>query len=132
MVRKGEACSQLGPHKLEPTLGLRRKCCCPAMCNTLLDILQQPVLQEVSTIDTINASNLFFYNVVVKGDLMGQSPLTAPSHGWVDARDVAELHVRSLEVPEASDEKFLVVSGQFVWQDACKYLSHEAQSVTTC
>ena len=75
---------------------------------------------------------MFFYNVVVKGDLMGQSPLTAPSHGWVDGRDVAELHVRALEVPEASDEKFLVVAGQFVWQDACEYLSLEYQSVAVC
>ena len=43
--------------------------------------------------------------------------------GWVDVRDVAEGHVRALEVPEAGGQRFILSSGMFVWQDWCKLLS---------
>ncbi|TCD70289.1 methylglyoxal reductase (NADPH-dependent) gre2 [Steccherinum ochraceum] len=61
------------------------------------------------------------YNAVVKGTfypLHGVSTLSGPSHAWIDVRDVAELHVRGLENPAAANERTLILSGQFVWQDA--------------
>ena len=61
---------------------------------------------------------MFFYTVIVKNQLSGQSPLKLPSHGYIDCRDVAELLVRALLVPEAGGERILTVAGQFVWQDA--------------
>ncbi|TCD64868.1 methylglyoxal reductase (NADPH-dependent) gre2 [Steccherinum ochraceum] len=80
-----------------------------------------PMLHDVQEIENINASNMLLYNAVVKGSLYalhGVSPLTGPSHGWIDVRDVAELHVRGLEYAAAANERTLILSGQFVWQDA--------------
>lgn len=83
----------------------------------------QPVIHEVSTPDTLNGSSYAFYTGTVKNEfLFGRPPLSAPSHGWIDGRDVAELHVRALEVEEAGSERILIVAGQFVWQDAGEYL----------
>lgn len=53
---------------------------------------------------------------------MGGSPLTSPGHAWVDARDVAEAHVRSLEVEAAGGERIMICAGQMVWQDWSKRL----------
>ncbi len=36
---------------------------------------------------------------------------------FVDVRDVAELHIRSLEVPEAAGERIFGRAGAFSWQD---------------
>ncbi|TCD70287.1 methylglyoxal reductase (NADPH-dependent) gre2 [Steccherinum ochraceum] len=82
-----------------------------------------PMLHEVQDIEDINASNKQLYNAVVKGVLYsygvpGITPLNTPSHAWIDVRDVAELHVRGLENPAAADQKTLIMSGKFVWQDA--------------
>ncbi len=48
-------------------------------------------------------------------------PLSVPSHGWVDVRDVAQGHVLALSVPAAGGERICLVAGDFVWQDASKY-----------
>lgn len=83
----------------------------------------QPAIHEVDTPDNLNSSNLHFYKATVKNEFYaGLSPLAAPSHGWIDGRDVAELHVRALEVEEAGNERIVTVAGQFVWQDAGEYL----------
>src|SRR6202000_2184471 len=37
------------------------------------------------------------------------------SFGVVDVRDVADLHLRAMTVPEARGERFLVVAGDFLW-----------------
>lgn len=80
-------------------------------------IASQPVIHEVTTVDTLNSSSRFWYNAIVKGDFAGTSPLTSPSHGWTDVRDVAEAHVRALEVPAAGGERIMVVAEAMVWQD---------------
>ena len=72
-------------------------------------------------IEGINSSNKQLFNAIVYGKLYGihgASPLSAPSHGWIDVRDAAELHVRGLEYPAAADQRTLILSSQFVWQDA--------------
>lgn len=38
---------------------------------------------------------------------------TAPVFTWVDARDVAQAHLRALTVPEAGGFRFYVVGGHF-------------------
>ncbi|KAK7456489.1 hypothetical protein VKT23_010739 [Stygiomarasmius scandens] len=76
-----------------------------------------PTLHEVTSIDKLNGSNLFWRNVITTGDCGGPSPRLFPSTGWVDVRDVALAHVQSLEVEEAAGERIILCSGPFVFQD---------------
>ncbi|THH13590.1 hypothetical protein EUX98_g9704, partial [Antrodiella citrinella] len=78
-----------------------------------------PVLYEINTYNDMGFSNQWLYKALVLNKFTeGDSPLNYPAHGWVDARDVAELHVRALEVPAAGGEGIMLVAGEFVWQDA--------------
>ncbi|THV00670.1 NAD(P)-binding protein [Dendrothele bispora CBS 962.96] len=78
-----------------------------------------PVLHEVPSIDKLNPSCLFWYNAITKGEAVGDaSPRVPPSHGWVDVRDVALAHIRSLEVEEAGGERIILCAGPLVFQDA--------------
>lgn len=38
---------------------------------------------------------------------------------WVDVRDIADGHVRALEVPAAGGQRFILNGGFFIWQDWC-------------
>ncbi|THU93560.1 D-lactaldehyde dehydrogenase [Dendrothele bispora CBS 962.96] len=78
-----------------------------------------PILHEVPSIDKLNSSCLFWYNAITKGEAVGNaSPRVSPSHGWVDVRDVALAHIRSLEVEEAGGERIILCAGPLVFQDA--------------
>ncbi|KAF5364463.1 hypothetical protein D9758_010704 [Tetrapyrgos nigripes] len=77
-----------------------------------------PVLHEVPSLDKLNAWNVFYLMAITQGFALGASPLVSPSHGWADVRDVAEAHVRALEVSEAGGERIIVCAGPFVFQDA--------------
>ncbi|THU93557.1 D-lactaldehyde dehydrogenase [Dendrothele bispora CBS 962.96] len=78
-----------------------------------------PVLHEVPSIDKLNSSSLFWYNAITKGKALGDaSPRVSPSDGWVDVRDAALAHIRSLEVEEAGGERIILCAGPFVFQDA--------------
>ena len=59
-----------------------------------------------------------FYDALVakdkKSTIEGLAPINCD---WVDVRDVALGHVRTLEVPEAGGERFILSSGPFIWQD---------------
>ncbi|KAK7456490.1 hypothetical protein VKT23_010740 [Stygiomarasmius scandens] len=76
-----------------------------------------PTLHEVASIDKLNGPNLLWHNVITTGDCRGLSPRLFPSTGWIDVRDVALGHVRSLEVEEAGGERIILCSGPFVFQD---------------
>jgi hypothetical protein len=80
------------------------------------NLVSQPVIHNVSTVDDLGVSCRAWYDAVVKGDF-GGSPLTIPGHGWVDVRDVAEAHVRALQIPAAGGERIIVCAGSYVWQD---------------
>ncbi|KAJ3501157.1 hypothetical protein NMY22_g19021 [Coprinellus aureogranulatus] len=41
----------------------------------------------------------------------------AQGYAWVDVRDIAEAHVRSLEKEEAGGERIIVSSGSYIWQE---------------
>ncbi|KAH6913499.1 hypothetical protein BKA70DRAFT_723618 [Coprinopsis sp. MPI-PUGE-AT-0042] len=76
-----------------------------------------PPLGPASSPSALNISLQFFWNNVVSSE----TPKTAEAlsaHGvWADVRDLAEAHVRSLEVEKASGERIFVASGPFIWQD---------------
>ncbi|KAJ3539874.1 hypothetical protein NM208_g5310 [Fusarium decemcellulare] len=42
--------------------------------------------------------------------------------GFVDVRDLAKAHVRALEVPEAGNERFFIVSGRYSYQQTADVL----------
>lgn len=37
---------------------------------------------------------------------------------WVDARDIAQAHIKAIEVPEAGGDRFIISAGNFVWRMA--------------
>ncbi|KIW12705.1 hypothetical protein PV08_09983 [Exophiala spinifera] len=73
-----------------------------------------PTLHEVPDFTAINPSWKLWFRAVTQG---AEAQLTRPGHGWVDVRDVAEAHVRSLEVATAGGERIIICASQFVWQD---------------
>ena len=40
-------------------------------------------------------------------------------HIWIDVRDVAEAHVKAMEIPEAASKRFLVTTGYFSNKEIC-------------
>jgi dihydroflavonol-4-reductase len=50
---------------------------------------------------------------VIAGMLRGDLPVAPPfGTGWVDVRDVADLHLRAMTDPAANGERFLAISGR--------------------
>ncbi|KAJ3520487.1 hypothetical protein NM688_g9155 [Phlebia brevispora] len=43
--------------------------------------------------------------------------LATQGAAWIDVRDNATAHVRALQVPEAANERILLVYGHYKWQD---------------
>ncbi|KDN37161.1 hypothetical protein RSAG8_10293, partial [Rhizoctonia solani AG-8 WAC10335] len=78
-----------------------------------------PVLQEVTSLDNINASSLQFYRV-----FNGQDNALKPFGVWlwVDVRDVATAHVAALEKPEAGGKRFLLAEGNFNVGQLAEYI----------
>ncbi|KZT29948.1 D-lactaldehyde dehydrogenase [Neolentinus lepideus HHB14362 ss-1] len=75
-----------------------------------------PVVQEVTTAETLNASCKTWYDILVKGEPYGDL-LTSPDRGWIDVRDVADAHILALQIPAAGGERILISNKPFVWQD---------------
>ncbi|CAE6472010.1 unnamed protein product [Rhizoctonia solani] len=78
-----------------------------------------PVLQEVTSLNQINASSLQFYQV-----FNGQNKELQPFGVWlwVDVRDVATAHVAALEKPEAGGKRFLLAEGNFNIGQVTEYI----------
>ncbi|KIK57462.1 hypothetical protein GYMLUDRAFT_46356 [Collybiopsis luxurians FD-317 M1] len=77
-----------------------------------------PPLHEVNSLEDLNSSNMYWHKAVAEGEFFGQDPEAEPAHGWVDVRDIAEAHVRALEVEAAGGERMIVSAGSpWVWQD---------------
>ncbi|KAK0460564.1 D-lactaldehyde dehydrogenase [Desarmillaria tabescens] len=89
-----------------------------------------PFIHDVPTLNSLNATAKVWYDSVVQENMGGLSPdaiLTLPGHGWVDVRDLAEAHVRALEVEAAGGQRIIVSAGSCVWQDCI----NATQSVST-
>ncbi|TFK50044.1 D-lactaldehyde dehydrogenase [Heliocybe sulcata] len=76
-----------------------------------------PVLHEVTGVDSLNSSSKYLYEALVEGKFLGGNPLTFPGRGWIDVRDAADAHVKSLETPAAGGERIIISTEAFVWQD---------------
>ncbi|GJE97179.1 NAD(P)-binding protein [Phanerochaete sordida] len=75
-----------------------------------------PWLHEVKTAEQLNTSMLAFYNTVIKGTKTPEQ-LAREGQSWVDVRDIAVAHSRALQREEAGDERIIVSSGPWNWQD---------------
>ncbi|KAJ3713716.1 hypothetical protein DFJ43DRAFT_1134922 [Lentinula guzmanii] len=94
-----------------------------------------PPLHEVTSPETLNSSNMYWYKAVFEENYFGQNPETDPMHGWIDIRDAAEAHARALETAAAGGERIIVCAGSpYVWQDlrdASKGIQPKVHSVGT-
>ncbi|KGI77895.1 SDR family oxidoreductase [Oleiagrimonas soli] len=60
---------------------------------------------------------------LIKNLLEGQPGSPRINSGFVDVRDVADLHVRAMTAPEANGERFLAIAGESLWlSDVAKVL----------
>ena len=70
---------------------------------------------EPENIEQLNTSNRLVHAVVAAGKSSAVPPTRAPV--WVDVRDVAEAHVRSLHAAEAGGARFLLAAGVYCNQE---------------
>jgi nucleoside-diphosphate-sugar epimerase len=70
---------------------------------------------EPTSLAKLNTSNGLAWAVVSAGKGAAMPPTRGPV--WVDVRDVADAHVRSLAVPEAAGRRFLLAAGVYCNQE---------------
>ncbi|KIW17919.1 hypothetical protein PV08_05114 [Exophiala spinifera] len=70
-----------------------------------------PLAPNVTSLNGLNTSNEFFRDLIL-GKFQDHLPPTI-AHIWVDVRDLAQAHVRALEVSEAANSRFFVAAGMF-------------------
>jgi len=73
-----------------------------------------PTIHEVADADALNTSIKDYYQAVFK------HANSSVEGSWVDVRDLSEGHVKAIQVEEAGGHRFILTSGNFVWQDWCK------------
>jgi nucleoside-diphosphate-sugar epimerase len=74
-----------------------------------------PVVHYLSSLDSINTSNARISSFV-RGFSKDALPPTG-TYVWVDVRDVALAHVRTIEVPEAGGQRFFITAGHYSNKD---------------
>ncbi|RSH88684.1 methylglyoxal reductase (NADPH-dependent) gre2 [Saitozyma podzolica] len=75
------------------------------------------ILQECETPEKLNTSVAIFYQWAAGNRKEADLPGAPEAGSWVDVSDVALAHVRALEVPEASGQRFSTSAGAFTPQD---------------
>ncbi|GFZ49479.1 Putative uncharacterized oxidoreductase [Saitozyma sp. JCM 24511] len=76
-----------------------------------------PIIHECDTPEKLNTSVQIFYKWAAGKKTQADLPAEDDSGNWVNVIDVALAHVRALEVPEASGQRYLTSNGPFVVQD---------------
>lgn len=70
------------------------------------------------SLSDLNTSTAEWYNTVLTpGPISADHARLTAGNGWVDVRDLALAHVRTLERHAAGGERIIVCAGSFVWQD---------------
>ncbi|VDC04351.1 unnamed protein product [Peniophora sp. CBMAI 1063] len=75
-----------------------------------------PPIHEVPSLNSLNASIQYLYNILVKGD-MDASALASQGGGWIDVRDLALAHVLAAQKAEAGGNRFILGAGHYFLQD---------------
>ncbi|PCH03990.1 NAD-dependent epimerase/dehydratase [Penicillium occitanis (nom. inval.)] len=71
-----------------------------------------PPPRHLPGLDALNTSNHRIRDIVLGNNRAEITP-TGPMFLFVDVRDVAEAHIRAMELPEASGQRFMLVGGFF-------------------
>jgi len=74
-----------------------------------------PIVHYLNSLDAVNTSNQRFRDMMqgkMKDKLMPTGTFI-----WVDVRDLAEAHVKAVEVPEAAGKRFFITAGHFSNKD---------------
>ncbi|KAF8583135.1 NAD(P)-binding protein [Ramaria rubella] len=85
-----------------------------------------PFLHKVPSPSGLGWSLNFLYKVIRDESSIPGTSLAEPFGGsahYVDVRDLADAHVKALEIEEAGNERFIVSAGVFTWQDIVDSLS---------
>jgi nucleoside-diphosphate-sugar epimerase len=70
-----------------------------------------PVIHDLQSLDKINTSNERVRDIVL-GKFKGSMPATT-NYLWVDVRDLAEAHIKAIQVAEAAGHRFFTTAGYF-------------------
>lgn len=76
-----------------------------------------PIIHQVTGPDSLNTSSKAFYEFYA-GNIKDTKTYSDGVGGAVDVRDVAEIHVRALEVEEAAGNRWPAVWGPYSYQSA--------------
>jgi len=74
-----------------------------------------PIIHEVPNVKSLNTSVDNFYQIL-KGAKKDEE-LAAGAGCWVDVRDVAQAHLRGIQVEEAAGSRYIISAGPFTMQD---------------
>ncbi|KAH8691972.1 putative NAD dependent epimerase/dehydratase [Talaromyces proteolyticus] len=71
-----------------------------------------PPPKHLASLDALNTSNHRLRDMIL-GKMRENIAPTGPVHIFVDVRDVATAHIRALQIPQASMQRFMIVSDYF-------------------
>jgi len=74
-----------------------------------------PIIHEVPKVESLNTSVNIFYKVL-KGDKTDDE-LAAHAGCWIDVRDLAQAHMRAIQVEEAGGSRYVLSTSSFAFQD---------------
>ena len=78
-----------------------------------------PPIHNVTDLSKLNTSSADIYRFVAGNETeIGDTAFPF----FADVRDVAEAHLRAYEVPAASNKRFIITSGGYLYQDVCEEL----------
>jgi len=76
-----------------------------------------PILQDVNKPASLNASTQFLLRPLDADSEKKGAELVERAGSFIDARDVANIHVELLSKEAAGNERYIAVAGSFTWQD---------------
>ena len=71
-----------------------------------------PIVHHLNSLSALNTSNERFRDLI-QGKFKNQDIPPTGIHIWIDVRDLAEAHVKGMEVPEAGGKRFFATAGYF-------------------
>lgn len=82
------------------------------ICTMCPPLVFGPIVHYLNSLSGLNTSNERFRDLI-QGKFKGQDIPPSGVHIWIDVRDLAEAHVKGMELAEAGGERFFVTAGFF-------------------
>lgn len=86
-----------------------------------------PIVHYLNSLDSLNTSNQRIGNLIT-GKCKDEIPETG-TFLWVDVRDLALAHVKSIELTEAENKRFFVTAGYFSNKEICEIVRKDCPDV---